>query len=283
MTDELLQALGRRQRQADEASVASGNPTVDLPATSDTPDAEAMLRPFDEGERESLLDAVFGQLDANERELAASETDTHDAAQPAPSQPDTAQPDTAQPDTAQPADAAPAQATPPVVDLDARRSRRRAVVGVVTAIAAAVLLFVVFRGGTTTGPALPGYALTQLRGGATEVRDHSDDVPDEVTLGPDAPLDLVITPEQTVDVAVRMLIVATPETGTARLITPTQVTVSPEGPLRLRGRAGDVLGLDAGRWQLEFVVVPSGATADTVDAVANRDYPRATVTAIITD
>lgn len=239
MADELLRALGREQKRSAAASQEN-----DLDAATDTHEPDAMLRPFDDDEREALLDAVFEAVDGNEaREDSEDSKDSDESEKPEEVK---------------------------VVGIDSRRPGR-VWLAVALAAAAAILVAFLLRGSPPSDDpprvaSLPAYQVTQLRGGVAKVRDVPDAPPEEVELRPDSVLDWELAPDRPVRDAVGLVILATME-GAGRTLVP-EVEVSPEGVVRLHGSASSRLPLPAGRWKLELVVVPRAALVEPSDTEA---------------
>ncbi len=254
MADELLRALGRRQRQGplgSDAAQPNANEVDGVAALG-----EGVGLPFDDAESEALLDGAFAVVEGQETSAAEAE-------EPA----------------TQSADAP--------VSLDSRRrSRVGVLVAAVAAIAAAVLLVWFIRSGEgPDGPtvaSLPSYAVTQLRGGTTTVRDRPDAPPQAITIASDATIDWVITPDRPVREALTLVIVASPSEGTPRFFVPAGTTFSPEGVARLRGSADALLGLPPGEWRLELIVAPAGQSPETLEQARAAGFPSATISATIT-
>lgn len=244
MADDLLRALGRRQREA--------------PESEDRSEAEdAMLRPFDEGERASLLDAVFERLDAE-----ASE-DARDAAPEVEAAP-------------RPSDE--------IVDLAARRARRGvAIIAVAASLAAALLLWLALRppsprdGDPIARSSLPTYAVTRLQGGDASVRSRPDGPPSRVELRPGAEIDWIITPGEPVSGPLGVAIRAQPRGGAAVFVTPL-VEISPEGVVRLRGPIEGLGPTAPGVWTLDVLIGRPAELPRSAEAAADEGgWPRVRV------
>jgi hypothetical protein len=253
MADELLRALGKRQREEPAAAVPSEtNDQTMHPSTAGDERAGDMLRPFDEGERASLLDAVFERLDAGGEAGGADDED--------------------EPTTV----AAPSADAAKVVELLPRRSRMRVgVIAIAASLAAALLLWLVVRPAQTPDrpavAALPEYTITQLRGGDATMRSEPSAPPSAITLAPGKAIDFIVTPSTPVHGPVGVAVLATPERG-APVLTRVEAEISAEGVVRLRGPI-DALGPDApGTWTVDLLVARPEALPNDADA-AMADGP----------
>lgn len=215
MADELLHALG--MRQAEESRRLEGEPSTD-----ESDEVRALLRPFEDEERANLLDGVFEQL---ERETAAA-----------------------------PGDEAPRDAAPQVVALEPRRRSRLAWIGVVTAIAAALLLWLGSRGRITPSETLPPYEATRLEGGVAAMRSSDADPPSSISLHDDASIDWIFTPRAPVRTPVGAVLLATSAEQRTVLVRPEALEVSEEGVVRLAGRRAEVLPLSPGTWSVTVLL-----------------------------
>ena len=227
MEDELLRALGRRQGE---------DPSSDSAMTPEGNDADALLRPFDEGERKALLDGVLAQLGKG--------------ATPAAPQP---------------------VVDPKVVDLQEKRRSPAIVVLAIalTAAAALVLWFVMQPGPRTPGPevaSLPTYAFTEMRGGIAKTR-SSVEVPAEVELGAADSIEWTITPKTPVRSAVEVAVLAVPDDGgEPRLVALPNVKVSASGAVRIEGRLAEFVELTPGAWTLTVLISAPGGLPQDVKA-----------------
>lgn len=261
MADELLRALGKRQREEPAAAVPSEtNDQTMHSSTARDERAGDMLRPFDEGERASLLDAVFERVDAGGE---AGGSDDEDEPMPG---------------------AAPAEAprAAEVVDLAARRSRMRVgVIAIAASIAAALLLWLVVRPAQTPDrpavAALPEYTVTQLRGGDATMRSEPSAPPSAITLPVGRSIDWIVTPRTPVHGPLGVMVLATPERG-APVLTPVEAEISGEGVVRLRGPI-DALGPDApGTWTVDLLVArPEALPEDAEAAMADGPWSRSRI------
>lgn len=222
MTDELLRALGKRQAEPPPG-------LGDDPEEARADEVAALLQPFEGEERAALLDGVLDQLDQLDREPAGAE---------------------AEPTGAE------AEAAPPPVELASRRRSSWPWLGVVTAMAAAVLLWLGLRrpDATTADGALPPYSATRLDGGTATMRSKAADPSSSITLAPEASIDWVLTPRSPVRTPVGAVILASTPGQPAQLVRPAALEVTAEGVVRLSGPLSEVLPLPAGTWSLTVLV-----------------------------
>lgn len=201
----------------------------------------AAVAPFEGRERQALLDAVLDELERSD----AVEAPT---AAPTPG---------------------------PAVVVASSRFRRSAwaAMGVVTALAAALVLWLgLGRTSPTTDHALPPYAATRLDGGTATMR-SADGPPSAITLRADASIDWILTPRSPVRSAVGAVIVARSPGQAPALLQPTGVTVSSEGVVRIAGPVREVLPLPPGTWSLVVVLGPPDALPRAVDEAEAGDQP----------
>lgn len=222
MADELLQALGKRQREAE------GGPVPHLDAV-DGEDGEA------------LLDGLFEQLDAKA-----------------------------------PADAPAPQAT--VTPLP-QRNARWAALGVVVAMAAALLLWF---GTRSAVPTLPSYRATAIEGGPALVRDAPDGVADRVELSaPSDRIDWSFAPATPVEGALDVALSAQRNDDGTRVFSRATAQVSASGGVRLRGPLSDFIALTPGTWSVDVIIAPETHGPSSAQAATASDWPRVTIGVII--
>lgn len=147
------------------------------------------------------------------------------------------------------------------IDLASRRQARRWGIGVVTvltAVAAAVLLWLRPRPPHTlggAGPPLPEFALVVRNDSVSEIR--GDESPtkkgEPARLGTDSQLHWMLAPVQPVTRPVAVAVVAVGDDG-ACVIRPPIHRRSSEGVVELRGTVADVLGLDPGTWTVHVAM-----------------------------
>lgn len=151
-----------------------------------------------------------------------------------------------------------------VVPLAPRRARWLAAASVVSAAAAAVLMWRL-TAGTPAGD-LGAYGLT-VRDDAVQALRSTDAKAEVSRYRVDSEVDWVLSPEREVARVVELRVVARAAGGWEELVVPV-FTRSPAGALRIRGRLADVLPLKPGRWQLAFVVSAAGHAPASAAAVA---------------
>lgn len=151
-----------------------------------------------------------------------------------------------------------------VIPLAPRRSRVLAAVSIVTAIAAAVLLWRF----TAIAPQADfgAYGLT-VRDSAVQALRSTDTKAEVSRYRLDSEIDWVLSPEREIGRVVDLRVVARAPGGWEELIVPV-FTRSPAGALRLRGRLADVLPIKPGRWRLAFVVSAAGQAPEAAAGVA---------------
>ena len=202
--------------------------------------ADALTRPLDEAERASVLDAVFGQLDAEPPADAGVE---------------------GAPAIAIASDVAPV-AAPVVVVPSSSRGRVMGAVAVLVAIAAVVVLWF----GRPTAPVaeLPAYALTELRGGISEMRSEPGAVDRVVDLPRRGKIELVVTPAVASAEPLVVDLVAQGEGRAARMAR-VQAETSKSGAVRLSGVLTEMIDLEPGAWTITVVVSPAAAAPGDVE------------------
>lgn len=158
----------------------------------------------------------------------------------------------------------PAPEVAKVIPLAPRRSRVLAAASIVTAIAAAVLLWRF----TAIAPQADfgAYGLT-VRDSAVQALRSTDTKAEVSRYRLDSEIDWVLSPEREVGRVVDLRVVARAPGGWEELIVPV-FTRSPAGALRLRGRLADVLPVKPGRWRLAFVVSAAGQAPEAAAGVA---------------
>jgi hypothetical protein len=258
MADELLRALGRRQRE--EPTPVPDETDDRAMQTSRAQDSESpadpMLRAFDGRERAELLDAVFERLDAER----ASESP-------------------------EPEDGIEAHAGRVVPLAPRRPATRVALVALAATLAAALLLWLALRSPAPPGDdaiaALPEYVVTQLRGGDATMRSEPSQPPSSIELSPGDAIDWIFTPRSPANGPLGVAVVAMPAAGSPALTRPSDVSISPDGVVRLRGPI-DALGpATAGRYTLH-VLVGRPDTLPSTPQIAAADGPWSRMTIEVT-
>ncbi len=232
MDDELLRALGRAQRHQDPMPTpVPTDPNAETPGAAD-----ALTRPLDEAERASVLDAVFGQLDAE----APAEAGVEGAPSVA-------------------AEAAPVVAIAP----SSSRGRVMGAIAVLVAMAAALVLW--FGRPTAVVAELPSYALTELRGGIAEMRSEPNAVDRVVDLPLRGKIELVVTPAVASAEPLVVDLVAQGE-GRPDRMARVKAETSTSGAVRLSGVLTEMIDLEPGAWTITVVVSPAAAAPGDVEA-----------------
>lgn len=248
--DPLLRALGEVERdlerrhpaaweralagEADPAEVAAERAELDAPEEQAV-FKDMFSRPASEAELEALIGraaAALGGAKVEAPKVAAPEAAKVEAAQ--------------------------------VIPLAPRRSRALAAASIVTALAAAVLLWRF----TAIAPQADfgAYGLT-VRDSAVQALRSTDTKAEVSRYRLDSEIDWVLSPEREVGRVVDLRVVARAPGGWEELIVPV-FTRSPAGALRLRGRLSDVLPIKPGRWRLAFVVSAAGQAPESAAGVA---------------
>ncbi|PRQ09753.1 hypothetical protein [Enhygromyxa salina] len=255
MTDELLHALGRHQRE-------------DLSTAPEHVEDERS-RPLSDDERATILaamDDMFAGLDAS----------------PAGSAPTGPRPEVA-PEVASEPDLEPAPGR--VIELAPRRRSVAVIVAVLVSAAAAVALvwLGVSGGPDATGDQqlarVPDYEITQLRGGAASQRSDPDQPADpgtpSLTLRADDEIDWVFTPSEPVGTPVAAALLGRSTDGALRFAPTLAVEASPQGAIRVRGQLASHLALTPGEWTLELLVAEPDQLPQTSQAAAAAGSPGA--------
>jgi hypothetical protein len=157
---------------------------------------------------------------------------------------------------------APAPATgTAVTSIDAARARRKrwtwtAAVAGPLALAASALLYV----NSERGPALPAYSIS-ITGGLAEQRSSAGTAP-ALLLEPGAPVEIVLRPQAPTSESLDAHLYWVQGDRVQRW--PVEAERSPEGALRLRGRALSPFG--PGDGQLTAVIAPAGSLPATATA-----------------
>jgi hypothetical protein len=235
MSDDLLSALGRVQRE-------------DLEEPSAVAD-DALSRPFDADEREDILAGVFGRLDASEAEPEPEGEGQTQVEEPSePQRKDTK-----------------------VVAL-VRRSRVALVSSVLAVAAAAALVWWVAPSGRESGTVatVPVYTFTQLRGGIAGTRSDpsapSGEALPELELRHDSSIDWVLTPEQPTGEPVGVALFARSAAGEVAFVPRLGVELSERGAVRIKGPLNRFVMLAPGTWTVTLLL----AAADQLPNDAER-------------
>jgi len=136
------------------------------------------------------------------------------------------------------------------------RGRTIAVIGAALAMAAALVLWIA-RPQAPSGT-LPGYTLTTLRGGTSDVRSDPTQVNRELVLQGDRPIEAVLTPSKSIDGELAVTVVARSTDG-RRVFAPVDAAeISENGAVRLKGPLSRFARLEPGDWEVTLVVSPAG-------------------------
>lgn len=169
-----------------------------------------------------------------------------------------------------------------VVPMTPKEERERspviAIVGVVLAVAAALLLW---WGTQRPEPepeliaALPEFSISRLAAGPATHRAGDDEIPESIELRPDDRIELTLTPAQPVREPVGLVIVARgAEGGPPILVRPERgVQVSPNGAIRIQASLSSLVTLSPGEWTLELLVGPTARLPDEVAELSTDPPP----------
>lgn len=206
------------------------------------------LAPLDADEQASILDAVLGPAEA----VGAGATKVRAT------------------ETSAPASTGSAAG---VVSLDRARARRGWLAGA-GSLAAAAALFVVLRGGEGgDGAEIPDYAITRA-GGEVLSRGSEPTAAAIVRLRGDTAIDWIFTPAEPARAPVDLRLIASSGEQTRWIAVEAVRSISPDGVIRLRGRAGAWLDLTPGTWTLTFVIARPERLPTDVDAFTHgREAP----------
>jgi hypothetical protein len=242
MDDELLRALGRHQRD-------------ELDAPEGEVEGDDAMRPFDDAERERMLDAVFLGVAAGEatQPVSVAANDPPAGAQ--------------------------------VISLNRRRT---AVLGLLLASAAALSLVIWWS--ASRDPAghqdavamLPEYATSELRGGRAAQRSAPDEQAG-LTLAPTDEIDWTVTPAEPVGSRPGVVLLAEDEADRALFVPDTGARITDSGAIRLRAPLERLFGsqadrLEPGEWTFTLLIGPAGKLPDTLEeARAEGPWQRVSV------
>lgn len=239
MSDDLLPALGRKQREDLDAGASLGL----APQRGTGLEDDALTRPFDDDERAAILDAMFERVDQVDR---VDRVDRVEAA----------------------ATVSPSPRPSNVVELAARR--RGVLIGSVLAVAAAATL--VWWVGSGAGPehelvaSVPAYTFTQLGGGIAEQRSEPHEVDaamPELRLRADSNIDWVLTPAKPTQAPIGVALLARSDAGATLFVPRLEAQISEQGAVRLRGPLDQHVTLAVGHWTLTlFVAGPDELPTD---------------------
>jgi hypothetical protein len=242
MADELLKALGQLQRAQQTGR------------TRDGPGLAPEFGPLDADEQASILDAVFGPATGASAAATATATATSTS-------------------TEAPAPAPPGASGADVVPIARARARRGWLAGV-SSLAAAAALFVVLRSGDGgDAPGVPDYAITRA-GGEVLSRGTEPAADTTVRLRGDTAIDWIVTPAEPVRGPIDLRVVATKGEERRWVAVDAVRSISADGVIRLRGRAGAWLDLTPGTWTLTLVIARPERLPSDLDAfVHGADRP----------
>lgn len=239
--DELLQTLGRHQRNA----LAEG---------PSEPDIDALDAPS----REAMLDAVFDRLDPQDESKPPPQEGSSPSPPAEPAQPPASVAPVVTLERRNSASRGRADVSPEsVTPSDTPGSGRRAIRWLAP-LAAAAMLLVWWRAQPNDAPSLdplPDYALTLRHGGLTKTRSNASSgrVP---TFHPNSPIDWVLTPSRSVTGSLAVAVLATSPTEPAVFVNHIDAQISADGAIRLRGRLDQFITLAPGSWTLTVFIGP---------------------------
>ncbi len=198
---------------------------------------EALLPPIEGDERSDLLDGAFARLS----DSSPSEGDEEDDEGSAPQ----------------------------VVSLGEARQRRSVWIAAAIAVAAALLLWLGMRQGTTPAGdplALPSYSAARLEGGARTMRSGDDASVTKLELGADDRVEWVFKPETPVTKPLAATVLAVSPAAEPVLSPVVGATVSPRGVVTVEGPLSEIVPLSPGTWQTTVLI----GSPDTVPTAADE-------------
>jgi hypothetical protein len=146
------------------------------------------------------------------------------------------------------------------------RNRWIAIVGAAVAIAAALVLWIAWPRGSTIE--LPRYAITELRGGAAEVRSDPRALDRTLVLRRGDPIAVVVTPERPGTAALSIWLLA--HGGGEPVMAKVDAMVASSGAVKIEGPIDRWLTLAPGEWTIDVLVAPADAAPTSADE-AQRD------------
>ena len=233
MDEDLLRALGERQRAAEPSERDGESVSEALPA-----ELAALLEPIEGEEADELIDGAMRRLEASETEAdakgeSASETPTAEATAAA---------------------------------------NWKGAVAVVVAMAAALLLwFGLSSGGGGTMPEYSVVSLQT--GPAAMRSDGGGSVQRKVSTPAGGPVDWRFSPTGTVPGTIAVALLATNVAGESKLSRPKGVAITPAGAVRIAGPLDRFIALSPGAWTLEVIIGPPQTLPSSPEAAigAGRD------------
>lgn len=234
MSDDLLSAFGRKQRQ-----------DLDAGSEASSPEDDVLTRPFDEDERASILDAVFDRVEAAATVNPSPETETVSAG-PEPSN---------------------------VVELASRR-RQVLIGSLLAVAAAVTLVWWGWPGAESEHvlvASLPDYTFAELGGGIAEQRSEPHPAADlampALKLRADSSINWVLTPAKPTQNPIGVALLARSDAGATLFVPRLDVQVSEQGAVRLQGPLDQYVALAVGQWTLTlFIAGPKELPSDAGSA-----------------
>lgn len=233
MDEDLLRALGKRQRAA-EPSERDGESVSEALS----PELAALLEPIDGEEADDLIDGAMRRLDASEPAADAKGESTSET---------------------------------PSDESTAAANWKGAVAVVVAMAAALVLWFGLSSGGGGTMPEYTVVSLQT--GPAAMRSDGGGSVQRKVSTPAGGPIDWKFSPSGTVPGTVAVALLATNMAGESKLVRPKGVAITPAGAVRITGPLDRFIALSPGAWTVEVIIGPPDTLPSSPDAAieAGRD------------
>ena len=233
MDEDLLRALGERQRAAEPPERDGEQMSEDLPS-----ELADLLAPIEGEEADALIDGALRRVEQSE---SGSDGDAQSGA----------------------SEASPAES--------AANANWKGAVAVVVALAAALLLWFGLSSGG--GGTLPEYRVVSLQAGPAAMRSEDDGaaaVRRTVETPADGPIDWQFSPSGTVPGAVAVALLATDARGKQRLTRPDGVQVSAAGAVRIAGPLDRFIALTPGVWTVEVIIAPADTLPGSPDEATEQ-------------
>jgi len=226
MDEDLLRALGERQRASEPSERDGEAVSEDLPA-----ELAALLEPIEGEEADDLIDGAMQRLEASES-----------------------------------GDSAPEEASKAPTPSDEAAANWKGAVAVVVAMAAALVLWfgMSSRGGGTM-PEYSVVSL-QSGAAAMRSDDGGGVVRRKVSTPAGGPIDWRFSPAGTVPEAVAVALLATNATGESKLSRPQGIEISAAGAVRIAGPLDRFIALSPGTWAVEVLIGPADSLPSSSDA-----------------
>lgn len=259
MDDDLLNALGRLQREQDTAGAVG---------------SADELAPIEGDEADALLELAFARVDGARKAEAAVEHEEPEEPEEPEVEGDVADKVGASADEdPRIGDVVPfARVEQGPAPVGAERSNPwRVAVGVAVALAAVALLWVGVGAG---GARLPDYAVVALHSGVAAQRSADEQAGVRERLKADGPVDWKFAPQVATATKLGVALLARGADGTQRFSRAKGVQISPSGALRMHGTLAEFIVLTPGEWELQVIIAAEDDLPDTAReaAAGNEDW-----------